>query len=821
MMNQSPTYQQSFFVQGMSCASCVAKVEKHLSQLDHVQNVQVNLTTQKVLVDSDQPLDVNMLMQYVAQLGYQPLLPERIELNLTGLSCAGCVRKADKVLREIDGVANVFIHPTTHKARIDTLQHIDAHILIEKIESIGYHATLAQKNIQQNQEIIHQQQEQEIQQLKREFIIASILTLPIFIVEMGGHLIPSFHHAISHLIAQQHLWYIEFILSSLVLCFAGRRFYQIGIPALLRLAPDMNSLVAMGTLSAYLYSVIATFAPQLLPQNLTYVYFEATAVIITLILLGRYIEAKAKGKVSYAIEKMMDLQAKTARVYQQNQWIEIDVADITTGDIVEVRHGERIAVDGIVQTGQSYVDESMMTGESMPVEKKIGDSVIGGTINQNGILSIRATTVGQDSVLANMMAMVENAQSAKLPIQNLVDKVTLYFVPSVIVLAIITFIVWLIYAPQLGLNFALVNAVAVLIVACPCAMGLATPVSIMLGLTRSAEQGILFRKGDALQHLKHCQVIAFDKTGTLTTGKPTLTDFQLLSTIDEHQLLQWIASVEAKSQHPIAQAIVDVAQEFNLPILEVENFQSVTGYGLTAQVQEQSIFIGASRYMQQLGLDIQPYQGNIDVLAQQGKTPIWVAINQQLMAILAVSDPIKESGLVAIQQLKQQGFKVAMITGDHHHTADKIAQQLQIDTVIADVLPDGKVQAIQQLQQQYQSVAFVGDGVNDAPALAQADVGIAIGTGTDIAIETADVVLMSGQLNAVNHAIQLSQATIRNIQQNLFWAFIYNILLIPIAMGILYPIWGILLSPMLAAGAMALSSVFVLMNALRLKQIRF
>lgn len=820
-MNQS-TYQQSFYVQGMSCASCVAKVEKHLSQLEHVQNVQVNLTTQKVLVDSDQVLDVNLLMQHVAQLGYQPFLPERIELNLMGLSCAGCVRKVDKNLREIDGVSDVFIHLTTHKARIDTVQHIDPQIFINKIESLGYQAQLAQKNIQQNQSIIHQKQQQEIAQLKKESIIALILTLPIFIVEMGGHLIPSFHHAIMHTIPQQTLWYGEFILSSLVLCFAGRRFYQAGIPALLRLAPDMNSLVAIGTLSAYLYSVVATFIPQLLPQNLNYVYFEATAVIITLILLGRYIEAKAKGKVSNAIEKMMDLQAKTARVYQQNQWVEVDIADIASGDIIEVRSGERIAVDGIVQTGQSYVDESMMTGESMPIEKKAGDTVIGGTINQSGILSVQATTVGQDSVLSTMVAMVENAQGAKLPIQNLVDKVTLYFVPSVMFFAMMTFIAWLVVAPQLGLNFALVNAVAVLIVACPCAMGLATPVSIMLGLTRGAEQGILFRKGDALQHLKQCQVIAFDKTGTLTLGKPSLTDFQLLQQdVDEYKILQWAASVEVKSQHPIAQAIVDVAHELNLDLLDVEQFTSVTGYGLTAQINGQHIFIGASRYMQQLGLDISNYQQKIDELAQQGKTPIWVAVNQQLMAILAVSDPIKDSSRTAIQQLKQQGFKVAMITGDHHTTAEKIAQQLEIDEVIADVLPDGKVQAIQQLQQNNTAVAFVGDGVNDAPALAQADVGIAIGTGTDIAIETADVVLMSGQLTGVNHAIRLSQATIRNIKQNLFWAFIYNILLIPIAMGILYPLWGILLSPMLAAGAMALSSIFVLINALRLKRMQF
>lgn len=813
----SSLYQQSFFIQGMSCASCVAKIEKKLSDIPHVEQVNIHLHDKKATIYSREPIELEVLLQTVRDLGFQPIIAQRLEFNITGLRCAGCVSKTEKMLRDIDGVDDVFIHPTTHKTRIDSSAPIDAQLIIDKIAQLGYQANLIEKNQSHQPTTITQQQQQEVQQLKRESIIAGIFTLPIFIVEMGGHLFPPLHHAIMNLINHQSLWIIEFILATIVLIFAGRRFYQLGIPALLRFMPDMNSLVAIGTLSAYVYSVIATFIPQLLPEQMTYVYYEATAVIITLILIGRYIEAKAKGQVSQAIVKMMDLQVKTARVYQKNQWVDVDVDNIVAGDLVEVRAGERITVDGIVQSGQSYVDEAMMTGESMPVTKNIGDTVIGGTINQTAILHIEATTVGQQSVLAQMMAMVEQAQSRKLPIQHLVDKITLYFVPAVILFAMITLIVWLIFAPQLGIHFAFVNMVAVLIVACPCAMGLATPISIMLGLTRGAEHGILFRQSDSLQHLQQCKVIAFDKTGTLTTGQPTLTDFECLVDIDEHQVLQWVASMEAKSQHPIAQAIVNVAHEMNIDLIELDDVRDVIGYGLQATIDTHTVFVGAERYMQQLGLDISPYQNQIQRLTEQGKTPIWVAIEQHIVAILAVSDILKSTTYDSIQRLKADGFKIAMITGDHQQTADYIAQQLGIDEVIANVLPEAKVHAIQQLQQRYPAVAFVGDGVNDAPALAQADVGIAIGTGTDIAIETADVVLMSGQLSGVYKAIDLSRATLNNIRQNLFWAFIYNILLIPLAMGLLYPFFGLLLSPMLAAGAMALSSIFVLLNALRLK----
>ncbi|BFM03816.1 heavy metal translocating P-type ATPase [Psychrobacter alimentarius] len=644
-----------------------------------------------------------------------------------------------------------------------------------------------------------------------------ILAVPVFILEMGSHMIPTFHSWVMHNIGTQLSWLIQCVLTTLVLVFPGRRFYQKGIPALWRFAPDMNTLVAVGTLAAYSFSLIATFAPKILPEGTVNVYYEAAAVIVSLILLGRYFEAKAKGRTSQAIQHLVGMQAKTARVYDNKQVIEVPIAEVTKEMIVEIRPGDRVPVDGEVVEGQSYIDESMITGEPIPVKKQIGDQVVGGTVNQNGTLNFRATTLGDSSVLAQIIRMVEQAQGAKLPIQALVDKVTMWFVPIVLLLAALTFMLWFVFGPEPTLTFALVNAVAVLIIACPCAMGLATPTSIMVGTGRGAEMGVLFRKGEALQALRDVEVIAVDKTGTLTQGKPTLTDFYVQQGFDHEQVLRIVASVEAKSEHPIAVAIVQAAEQKDIHLLPITAFESVTGLGIKAKVADQAIYIGADRYMQQLAVDITPFKNEAARLGQEGKTPLYVAIDQKLAAIIAVADPIKDTTYAAIAGLHQLGLKVAMITGDNRHTAQAIAAKLHIDQVVAEVLPDGKVDALRQLQQQYGRVAFVGDGINDAPALAQADVGLAIGTGTDVAIEAADVVLMSGSLQGVLNAIALSKATIKNIQQNLFWAFFYNVALIPIASGVLYPAFGILLSPIFAAGAMALSSVFVLGNALRLK----
>ena len=811
--SKSYLYNETLPIEGMTCASCVGRVEKALKKVEGVENAEVNLATEKAMISSSQPLDLIAVTKAVERAGYKVLASQPIELSIEGMTCASCVGRVEKALKKVEGVQQANVNLATERAWVQGNAQVQSSDLIQAVKKAGYTA----KQIEQNARVRQDKKATEQQQLKRDLMISLILAVPVFILEMGSHMIPAFHMWVMDNIGTQQSWLIQFVLTTLVLIFPGRRFYQKGIPALWRLAPDMNSLVAVGTLAAYSFSLVATFIPQVLPEGTVNVYYEAAAVIVSLILLGRYFEAKAKGRTSQAIQHLVGMQAKTARVHHNGQVTEVPIAEVTTETIVEIRPGERVPVDGEVIEGQSYIDESMITGEPVPVKKQVGDQVVGGTVNQNGTLNFRVTAIGESSVLAQIIRMVEQAQGSKLPIQALVDKVTMWFVPMVMLLAMLTFIVWFIFGPDPALTFSLVNAVAVLIIACPCAMGLATPTSIMVGTGRGAEMGVLFRKGEALQALQEVKVIAVDKTGTLTEGKPTLTDFYVQPGFEREQVLRIVASVEAKSEHPIALAIVQAAEQQNISLLPITTFDSVTGFGIKAEVEGQAVHIGADRYMQQLGLDVTPFKDEAAHLGQEAKTPIYVAIDQKLVAIIAVADPIKDTTYAAIAGLHQLGLKVAMITGDNRHTAQAIAAKLHIDQVIAEVLPDGKVDAIRQLQQQYGRVAFVGDGINDAPALAQADVGLAIGTGTDVAIEAADVVLMSGSLQGVPNAIALSQATIKNIRQNLFWAFFYNIALIPIAAGVLYPAFGILLSPIFAAGAMALSSVFVLGNALRLK----
>ncbi len=816
MSNQKNTarYMGTVSIEGMTCASCVGRVEKALNKIEGVQSVVVNLATEKATIHSDLPINYSEIIKTIEKTGYSVIKKPAIELMVEGMTCASCVGRVEKALNKVDGVQSVAVNLATEKAVIQTYSDVNVDALIAAVKRAGYNAQLVQQN--STEQLDQKANEQE--HLKQDLIIAAVFAVPVFILEMGSHLIPAFHHAVATQIGILNSWYIQFVLTTLILVFPGRRFYQKGIPALFRLAPDMNSLVAVGTLAAYSFSVVATFIPQILPQATVNVYYEAAAVIVTLILLGRFFEAKAKGRTSQAIQHLVGMQPKTARVEQDGQLIEIPIAEVVSGMQVEIRPGERVPVDGEVIFGQSYIDESMITGEPIPVQKVAGSNVVGGTVNQTGSLQIKATAVGSDSVLAQIIQMVEQAQGSKLPIQALVDKVTMWFVPIVMLLAGLTFLLWFIWGPEPALTYGLVNAVAVLIIACPCAMGLATPTSIMVGTGRGAELGILFRKGEALQQLKEAKVVAVDKTGTLTEGKPQLTDFEVLDGFNENEVLAQVASVEDKSEHPIAQAIVTAAKNRGLTLSAVQDFNSVTGYGIQAMVANHQIHIGADRFMQKMALDVSIFSQTAQRLGQQGKTPLYIAIDHQLAAIIAVADPIKATTFTAIQALHQLGLTVAMITGDNRHTAEAIAKQLNIDKVIAEVLPDAKVEAVRQLKQQYGQIAYVGDGINDAPALAEADVGLAIGTGTDIAIEAADVVLMSGSLLGVPHAIALSKATIDNIRQNLFWAFIYNAALIPVAAGALYPHFGILLSPIFAAGAMALSSVFVLGNALRLRR---
>lgn len=812
--NSSAVFRETLSIQGMTCASCVGRVEKALKKVDGVEQANVNLATEQAVVESSAPLDRAALVKAIERAGYDVVVAAPIELSIDGMTCASCVARVEKALKKVPGVQQANVNLATEQAWVEADTTVSADKLIQAIRKAGYDGQLQTTTTTEQAD----QKASEQQQLKRDLLISLVLAIPVFVLEMGSHLIPAFHMWVMHQIGQMPSWLLQFVLTTLVLLFPGRRFYQKGIPALLRFAPDMNSLVAVGTLAAYSFSVVATFMPQLLPEGTVNVYFEAAAVIVSLILLGRYFEAKAKGRTSQAIQHLIGMQPKTARIVRNGQSVEVPLAEVSSGMQVDIRPGERIPVDGEVLDGRSYVDESMISGEPLPVEKMAGSAVVGGTINQNGSLSIRATAVGADSVLAQIIRMVEQAQGSKLPIQALVDKVTMWFVPAVMLMAVLTFLVWLIFGPEPALTFGLVNAVAVLIIACPCAMGLATPTSIMVGTGRGAEMGILFRKGEALQLLQEAQVVAVDKTGTLTEGKPQLTDFHVQAGFEQTQLLSWVAAVEAKSEHPIAFAIVEAAQQQGLSLPAVSDFDSIVGSGVKGQVNGQWLHIGADRYMHQLGLSTTAFDQVAVRLGQEGKTPLYVAVEDQLAAIIAVADPIKDSTFAAIEALHQLGVKVAMITGDNRHTAEAIARQLKIDTVVAEVLPEGKVDSVRELQQQYGRLAFVGDGINDAPALAQADVGLAIGTGTDVAIEAADVVLMSGSLKGIPNAIALSQATIRNIRQNLFWAFVYNVALIPIAAGVLYPLWGILLSPMFAAGAMALSSVFVLGNALRLKR---
>lgn len=807
-------------VEGMTCASCVGRVERALKAVPGVQTAAVNLATERADITFSGLADPQAAVRAIESAGYT-VREETTELAIEDMSCASCVGRVEKALATIPGVLEATVNLATERARVRHFAGVVSTADLEAaVQQAGYKSRRLSAETANAGDQDTERRESEARALRRSFLAAAILTLPVFILEMGSHLIPALHHWLMGGLGQQINWYVQFALATLVLFGPGLRFFRKGVPALLRGAPDMNSLVAVGTAAAYGYSIVATFVPDVLPQGTANVYFEAAAVIVTLILLGRMLEARAKGRTSQAIKRLVGLQANTARVQRNGDTVEIALDQVTTGDIVLVRPGEKVPVDGEVVEGASYVDESMITGEPVPVSKGMGAAVVGGTINKTGAFSFRVTQVGANTVLAQIIRLVEQAQGSKLPIQALVDKVTMWFVPAVMAAATLTFLVWLFFGPSPALTFALVNAVAVLIIACPCAMGLATPTSIMVGTGRAAELGVLFRKGEALQALRDVSVIALDKTGTLTKGRPELTDLVPAEGFEYNEVLALVAAVETRSEHPIAESIVTAAKQLNLTLAAIESFDATPGFGVSAKVAGRTVAVGADRFMTQLGVDVSSFLSTAQRLGEQGKSPLYAAIDGRLAGVIAVADPIKETTPEAIKALHALGLKVAMITGDNAATAAAIAKQLGIDEVAAEVLPDGKVAALKNFRINGARVAFVGDGINDAPALAEADVGLAIGTGTDVAIEAADVVLMSGDLRGVTNAIALSQATIRNIKQNLFWAFAYNAVLIPVAAGALYPLNGTLLSPIFAAAAMALSSVFVLGNALRLKRFR-
>lgn len=804
-------------VTGMSCASCVGRVQRALAAEPGVTLAEVNLATETARVTGTVP--PARLAAVLSEAGY-PARDAVVDLAIADMTCASCVGRVERALLAVPGVTAASVNLATETAQVRFIEGVAASAdLIAASTTAGYPATInggAGSGDATTDRAARK--DAEAQDLQRRMTIAAVLTLPVFVTEMGGHVFPAMHHVITNNIGMQTAWIIQFVLTTLVLAWPGRSFYSKGVPALLRGAPDMNSLVALGTAAAWSYSTVATFAPTLLPPEGRAVYFEAAAVIVVLILLGRTLEARAKGRTGAAITRLIGLRPKTAQVERNGEVVSVDVADIAVGDLVHVRPGERLAVDGEVTSGASWIDESMISGEPAPVDKQAGATVTGGTVNGTGALVYRATHVGADTVLARIVRMVEDAQSARLPIQALVDRITLWFVPAVIALAALTIGVWMIWGPAPTLAHALIAGVSVLIVACPCAMGLATPTSIMVGTGRAAELGVLFRRGDALQALQGVQVVALDKTGTLTAGRPELTDVVMADGFIQGEVLALVAAAESASEHPIASAIVRAAQAQELVIPEVLAFQSITGLGISATVAGRKVLVGADRLMIRERVDMTAAP-SATALANRGRSPLYVAIDGQLAALFGVADPVKPGTAVAIATLHDMGLQVAMITGDNAATARAIGAVLNIDDIVAEVMPDGKVAALDRLRSTYGAIAFVGDGINDAPALASADVGIAIGTGTDVAIETADVVLMSGDLRAVVDALSVSRATMRNIRQNLFWAFGYNVALIPVAAGLLYPLNGTLLSPALAAGAMALSSVFVLTNALRLRRV--
>jgi heavy metal translocating P-type ATPase len=809
----------SFQIDGMSCASCVGRVEKALSAVTGVASASVNLATETAQIKHDATVNTTVLTDTLSDVGY-PAVTGEVVLEIEDMTCASCVGRVENSLKAGVGVLDASVNLASETAYV---RYASGAITVNDIAALstnaGYTAKVTSKN-RTDQIDSSARKAKEISWLGKMTALGALFALPVFVLEMGGHVIPGMMDFVNSTIGVQNSRLIQFVLTTVVLFGPGLRFYTKGYPALFKGTPDMNSLVALGTSAAYGFSLVATFAPRSLPEGTAQIYYEAAAVIVVLILLGRFLEARAKGRTGEAIRKLVGLQAKTARVERNDQVIELPIEDIVLGDIIHLRPGEKIAVDGSVLTGSSYVDESMITGEPVPVEKSEDASVVGGTVNGTGALTFRATKVGDDTMLAQIIKMVEQAQGAKLPIQGLVDKITAWFVPVVMVVATLTVLVWFVVGPDSALSFALVAGVSVLIIACPCAMGLATPTSIMVGTGRAASMGILFRKGDALQLLQETEIVAFDKTGTLTEGRPELTDLMVANNFGQDDVLRLMAAVEVNSEHPIAEAIVRAAKDKGLDLPKITNFTSITGFGVQAHVQGMDILIGADHLFDRENIPLGDLAIEGKVLGKKGRSPLYAAIDGQAAAVIAVADPIKASTPAAIAALHDLGLKVAMITGDNQGTADAIAAELGIDHVEAEVLPDGKVASLETLRSNGKKLAFVGDGINDAPALAVADVGIAIGTGTDVAIEAADVVLMSGDLRGVVNAFTVSQRTMSNIKQNLFWAFGYNTLLIPVAAGALYPLSGTMLSPVLAAGAMALSSVFVLTNALRLRWIK-
>jgi len=829
---EQPREQLTIPVAGMHCASCVVKVESSLKKVPGVARAAVNLATEEAAIEYDPGAStLDDLYQAIEAAGYEPR-PVTKTFAVRGMTCASCVKKVEDALLKMEGVQRAQVNLATERATVTLSPAANLGELRRGVAAVGYELGREVEESAEVEDTEAEERAREERDLRLRLVFAAVVAA--FILIAGQyHRLPALEEIPLGVVNS-----LFFVLATPVQFWAGWQFYRGAWRVGRHFTADMNTLIAVGTSAAYFYSIVATFAPGAIESAAgvnANVYFDTSAAIIALILLGRWLEARAKGRTSAAIKRLMGLRARTARLLRDGREVDVPVEEVAPGDVVIVRPGEKLPVDGVVLEGRSALDESMLTGESMPVEKGPGDEVYGATINKVGSFRFRATRVGRDSVLSQIIRLVEEAQGSKAPIQRLADVIAAYFVPVVIAIALGTFAVWWIFGPAPAITFAILNAVAVLIIACPCALGLATPTAIMVGTGKGAEHGVLIRGGESLETAHRIQAVVLDKTGTITEGRPSVTDVIAGNALSEDELLRLAASAERGSEHPLGEAIVAAARARGLPLADAADFEAVPGHGVRTQVEGRIILLGNMKLMRDQGLPLNGLEGRAEALSQDGKTPMFVALDGKVGGLIAVADTVKPGAREAVAALRAMGLEVAMLTGDNRRTAEAIARQVGVERVLAEVLPEDKVNQVRLLQQEGKVVAMVGDGINDAPALAQADLGIAIGTGSDVAMEASDITLIRGDLRGVVTAIGLSRRTMRTIRQNLFWAFFYNAALIPVAAGVLYPVFsrsGVpgglepffgefgFLNPILAAAAMAFSSVSVMANSLRLRGFR-
>ena len=805
----------SMKIEGMSCSACANRIERIVNKLDGVEKGAVNFAAETLALEYDESaVELGQVEAAIEKAGFK--VKKNIKdytFKVEGMTCSACANRVERVTQKIEGVELAVVNFATEKLTIKLDADVASYGQVKAaVEKAGFQLVSEEDTIKGEEK-----KHDEASKLLIRFIISLIFAVPLLIISMGHMVGMPLPHLIDPMMNPFNFGIVQLILT-LPVVMAGYKFYQVGIKNLIQLSPNMDSLIAIGTLTAFFYSVFGIY--KITQGDASYamhLYFESAAVILTLITLGKYLEAVSKGKTSQAIKALMGLAPKTATIERNGRELEVPIEEVVVGDLVLVKPGEKLPVDGEVIEGSTAIDESMLTGESIPVEKTVGSSVIGASINKTGFIKYKATKVGRDTALSQIVKLVEDAQGSKAPIAKMADIISAYFVPIVIGLAILSSVAWLL-AGETGV-FALSIFISVLVIACPCALGLATPTAIMVGTGKGAEYGVLIKGGEALETTHKLSKLILDKTGTITEGKPKVTDI-VTTNLSEEQLLIYAASAEKGSEHPLGEAIVRAAIDRGYQLCELQSFNAIPGHGIEVSIQGKQMLLGNKKLMIEKTIDVSSLSETSDQLAYDGKTPMYMAIDGQLAGIIAVADTVKESSKKAIETLHQMGIKVAMITGDNQKTADAIARQVGIDLVLAEVLPADKANEVKKLQETGVKVGMVGDGINDAPALAQADIGIAIGSGTDVAIESADIVLMKSDLMDVSTAIKLSKATIRNIKENLFWAFAYNVLGIPVAMGLLHLFGGPLLNPMIAAAAMSLSSVSVLLNALRLRRFK-